>query len=253
MRVASLGSGSRGNATLVQQADTCVLVDCGFSRRETERRLAALGLDPAVLTAILVTHEHADHLGGVLPLARRYRLPVYMTAGTARAASTRRGDQLHIIGSGERIRVGGLQVEAVAVPHDAREPVQYIFDATGVRFGVLTDLGSITPHVVDRYRHCQGLLLEANHDRELLAAGPYPPSLKRRVGGNWGHLSNCQAARLLRCLAGEALHTLVVGHLSEQNNTPAHVRQAMTPVTAELDRTIFADQDAGFGWLTLSS
>ena len=238
MRVASLGSGSRGNATLVQGGGACVLVDCGFSLRETERRLAALDMDPGALTAILVTHEHSDHLGGVLPLARRYRLPVYMTAGTARAVRPGRQDPLHIIGSGERIAIGGLDVEAVAVP--------------GVSFGMLTDLGSITPHVVDRYRHCQGLLLEANHDRGLLAAGPYPPGLKRRVGGDWGHLSNCQAAGFLRCLAGGALRTLAVGHLSQQNNTPAHVREALAPVTGGLEQTLYADQDAGFGWLTLS-
>lgn len=252
MRVASLGSGSRGNATLVQGGGASVLVDCGFSLRETERRLAALDMAPGALTAILVTHEHSDHLGGVLPLARRYRLPVYMTAGTARAVRPGRQDPLHIIGSGERIAIGGLDVEAVAVPHDAREPVQYVFAAAGVSFGMLTDLGSITPHVVDRYRHCQGLLLEANHDRGLLAAGPYPPGLKRRVGGDWGHLSNCQAAGFLRCLAGGALRTLAVGHLSQQNNTPAHVREALAPVTGGLEQTLYADQDAGFGWLTLS-
>jgi len=252
VRVASLGSGSRGNATLVQGDEACVLVDCGFSIRETERRLAVLDMDPGALTAVLVTHEHSDHLGGVLPLARRYRLPVYMTAGTARAAQLRHQDPLHIIGSGERIVIGGLDVEAVAVPHDAREPVQYIFATAGVSFGMLTDLGSITPHVIDRYRRCQGLLLEANHDRGLLAAGPYPPGLKRRVGGGWGHLSNCQAAEFLRRLAGGALRTLAVGHLSHQNNTPAHVREALAPVTGGLEQTLYADQDVGFGWLTLS-
>ncbi|MFZ5654821.1 MAG: MBL fold metallo-hydrolase [Pseudomonadota bacterium] len=252
MRVASLGSGSRGNATLIQTADACVLVDCGFPVRETERRLAGRGVDPAALTALLVTHEHSDHLSGVLPLARRYRVPVYMTAGTARAARPRAGDPVELLGAGDRMSLCGLAIEAVEVPHDAREPVQYIFAAGGIRFGVLTDLGSVTPHVIDRYRHCDALLLEANHDRDLLATGVYPPALKRRVGGDWGHLSNCQAAQLLQRLAGGALRQLVIGHVSRQNNSPDHVRAALGPVTGSIERTLYADQDNGFGWLSLS-
>ncbi len=252
MRIASLGSGSRGNGTLVEGADGCVLVDCGFSLRETERRLAALGTEPGAIAAILVTHEHSDHLSGVLPLARRHRIPVYMTAGTARAVELRNTDRVQLIGSGERLPVAGFEGEAVAVPHDAREPVQYIVSAGGLSFGVLTDLGDVTPHVVERYQRCDGLLIEANHDRELLAAGPYPPGLKRRVGGAWGHLSNCQTARLLGSLAQGALRTLVVGHISQQNNSPELVRAALAAPTEQFENTCYADQDSGFGWLSLS-
>lgn len=252
MRVASLGSGSGGNATLIETAEACVLVDCGFSLRETERRLAGRGVDPAALTAVVVTHEHGDHLSGVLPLARRYRVPVYMTAGTARAARPRADDPIRLLGAGARVNLSGLEIEAVEVPHDAREPVQYIFAAGGIRFGVLTDLGCVTPHVIDRYRHCDALLLEANHDRELLATGDYPAALKRRVGGDWGHLSNCQAAQLLQHLAGGALRLLVIGHISRQNNSPEHVRAALRPVIGPIDHTLYADQDDGFGWLSVS-
>ena len=252
MRIASLGSGSRGNGTLVEGPDGCVLVDCGFSVRETERRLRALGLSPDDLTAILVTHEHDDHLSGVMPLARRHRLPVFMTAGTARAAQPGASDDVRLLGSGERRMIAGMNVEAVAVPHDAREPVQYIFAAAGRHFGVLTDLGSVTPHVVERYRRCHGLLIEANHDRSLLATGPYPPSLKRRVGGAWGHLSNCQTAQLLQMLGDGPLRTLVVGHVSQQNNSLAHVQEALAPATERVEQVYYADQHTGLGWLSLN-
>ncbi len=251
MRFASLGSGSRGNAALVEAGGTCVMVDCGFSMREACRRLAVLGRVPADLTAILVTHEHGDHVDGVLPLARRFGIPVWMTAGTARAVGVGSDDPVRVIASGARMELAGIEVEAVAVPHDAREPVQYIFTVANLKLGILTDLGSVTPHVVERYRRCRGLLLEANHDFALLADGPYPDALKRRVGGDWGHLSNAQAAQLLQRLGGDVLRTLVVGHISRQNNSPELVQQALAPVTGHLDQVLYASQDEGFGWQEL--
>lgn len=250
MRFASLGSGSRGNAALVEANGACVLVDCGFSLRDVCRRLAELERTPADLAAILVTHEHSDHISGVLPLARRYRIPVLMTAGTARAAGVG-SDEVRTIASGAQIDIAGFAVEAVAVPHDAREPVQYIFSVAELKLGILTDLGSVTAHVVDRYRHCRGLLLEANHDAALLAAGPYPDSLKRRVGGDWGHLSNAQTAELLRRLGDAQLRTLVVGHISQKNNNAELVQEALVPVTGHLDRVLYASQDQGLGWQEL--
>lgn len=251
MRFASLGSGSRGNAALVEAGGTCVMVDCGFSMREACRRLAVLGRVPADLTAILVTHEHGDHVDGVLPLARRFGIPVWMTAGTARAVGVGSDDPVRVIASGAQVELAGIEVEAVAVPHDAREPVQYIFTVANLKLGILTDLGSVTPHVVERYRRCRGLLLEANHDFALLADGPYPGTLKRRVGGDWGHLSNAQAAQLLQRLGGDVLRTLVVGHISQQNNSPELVQQALASVTGHLDQVLYASQDEGFGWQEL--
>lgn len=251
MRFASLGSGSRGNAALVEAGGACVMVDCGFSIRETCRRLAVLGRVPADLTAILVTHEHGDHVDGVLPLARRFGIPVWMTAGTARAVGVGADDPVRVIASGAQVELAGIGVEAVAVPHDAREPIQYIFTVANLKLGILTDLGSVTPHVVERYRHCRGLLLEANHDHALLAEGPYPDTLKRRVGGDWGHLSNAQAVQLLQRLGGDALRTLVVGHISRQNNSQELVQEALAPVTGHLDQVLYASQDEGFGWQEL--
>lgn len=251
MRFASLGSGSKGNATLVEWRDTCVLVDCGFSIRETELRLARLNRHPEQLTAILVTHEHGDHLRGVMPLARRYNIPVMMTAGTAQAAGDATRVRITPIADMQEVRVGELRVEPVAVPHDAREPVQFVFRSPDNCLGILTDLGSISAHVVDRYRDCDGLLLEANHDTEMLANGPYPYPLKRRVGGDWGHLNNGQSAALLGAINTGRLRTLVLGHISRQNNHPDRVRDQVGELAAVVPSVVYACQDAGFPWQVL--
>lgn len=248
IRLASLGSGSKGNGTLVESGDTCVLVDCGFSVRDTERRLARLGRTGNDLAAILVTHEHSDHGRGVLPLARKYRIPVILTAGTARALNSDGAAEVRIIDTRNAFAVGGLAVTPVAVPHDAREPVQFVFARGGRRVGVLTDLGCITPHVVASFSGCDGLLLEANHDPEMLARGPYPPALKRRVGGDWGHLSNRQCAELLARIERRCLQLVVLGHISQHNNTVALVEEAVSPYREELHDVHYACQSEGFDW-----
>ncbi len=249
MRFASLGSGSRGNATLVAWPGGSLLIDCGFSVRETEARLARLGHAPQELCAILVTHEHSDHIKGVAALARRYGLPVYMTPGTL--ASRNLGDlpQLHLIQHCAAFDLHGLSIQPVAVPHDAREPVQYLLGYGGRRLGVLTDLGSITPHVEAAYQDCDALILEANHDTGMLASGPYPYSLKQRVGGPWGHLSNQQAAGLLQRLDRARLQHLVVAHISQQNNSPAIVQAALAPAVTGIAQVRYACQEQGFEWL----
>lgn len=251
MRFASLGSGSKGNATLVEWRDTCLLVDCGFSIKETELRLARLERRPEQLTAILVTHEHGDHMRGVMPLARRYNIPVMMTAGTAKAAGHEARTGITLVADMQELSIGQLRVEPVAVPHDAREPVQFVFRSPENCLGVLTDLGSISPHVVDRYRECDGLLLEANHDTGMLANGPYPYPLKRRVGGDWGHLNNTQSADLLGAINARRLQTLVLGHISRKNNHPDRVRAAVGALTAHVPTVLYACQDAGFPWQVL--
>lgn len=249
LRFASLGSGSKGNGTLVEGGDTCLLIDCGFSLRDTERRLARLGRAPGDLSAILVTHEHVDHVRGVFSLARKYHLPVRMTPGTALASQPPQALSPTLIDVHHDFTVGALAVTPVAVPHDAREPVQFLLRHRGRTLGVLTDLGCITPHVAECYRRCDALLLEANHDPELLAGGTYPAFLKRRVGGDWGHLSNGQAAALLARIETGAMQSLVMAHISEQNNSPELVAEAIAPCTTGVGHVLHARQDAGFDWL----
>ncbi len=252
MRLASLGSGSRGNATLVEWSDGALLLDCGFSMKEAIARLSRLGRNPEDLQAIVVTHEHGDHIKGVAALARRFNLPVYMTPGTFHSRDWGDMPRLNLIHDQEIFAIGDLRVEPVAVPHDAREPVQYIFRHRHYRLGVLTDLGSISPHVENCYQNCDALVLEANHDSLMLAGGPYPPSLKQRVGGQWGHLSNTQAAGFLTRLDTARLRHLAIAHISQQNNTPALARQAISPVSGGVGNVVYACQDEGFGWLSLA-
>lgn len=253
MRFASLGSGSRGNATVVEAGQTRLLVDCGYPLRELERRLDALGLCAEALTAIVVTHEHADHVRGVGPLARRHRVPVWSSAGTARAAALGELPAVRIFSShAGAFVIGEVEIAPYAVPHDAREPCQFVFAAQGRRLGVLTDAGRVTPHIVASLSGVDALLLECNHDPEMLAHGPYPPPLRARVGGPLGHLSNTQAARLLERLDHGRLSHLVAGHLSEKNNHPELAAQALLAVAPQLGpRLSILRQDSVSGWLVL--
>ncbi len=249
LRFASLGSGSRGNATLVESGGTCVMVDCGFSCAETTRRLARLGKTPGDIDAILVTHEHSDHIGGVAGFARRHKTPVWMTAGTSVMHNATDLPSLDWFDGHTPFTIGALQVTPFPVPHDAREPCQFVFSDGAVRLGVLTDTGSITAHIQQQLSGCEALLLECNHDVAMLAAGTYPPSLKQRVGGRLGHLSNAQAAALLTALDTTALTHLVAAHLSDKNNRPELARAALAEVLGcEQDWIGIADQAEGFAW-----
>jgi phosphoribosyl 1,2-cyclic phosphodiesterase len=252
MRFASLGSGSRGNGTLVQAGDTLLLIDCGFTLRETEQRLARLGVSPTQLRAVLVTHEHGDHCNGVRVLANRYRLPVYMTAGTSRARTLQDVEQRVTIDSHSVFAIDDVMIQPVAVPHDAAEPVQYVINWSGKRLGVLTDLGAITPFVREHYSRCDALLLESNHCVDMLARGSYPPSLKLRVGGRFGHLSNAQTAALLEEIEIEKLQHLVIAHLSEKNNTLERVQASLAEALQRVRNVLYACQEEGFDWLTIN-
>lgn len=220
IRFAMLGSGSKGNATLIEHGATRVLVDCGFQLRETEARLLRLGVEPQSLAAILVTHEHSDHLGGVGRLARKHRVPVYMTYGTHRAWKDPEVPHLIRFSPHQRFEIGGLAIEPYPVPHDAGEPCQYVLRAAGLKIGILSDAGHISSHMRETLADCDALMLECNHDPQLLRDGPYHDSLKRRVGGDRGHLSNGQAAGLLDGYALARLQHLILTHLSETNNRP---------------------------------
>ena len=251
MQFASLGSGSKGNSTLVRAGHTLVMIDCGFSLRETTRRLERLGILPEQLDAILVTHEHSDHSSGVAILSRKHEIPVYLTFGTSGSGRCDGSFELRCFNCEDSFDIGELNIKAVAVPHDAAEPCQYRLSWQGYTLGVLTDLGSVTPHVIENFRSCHSLLLEFNHDREMLLAGEYPPQLKRRVGGDWGHLNNEQAAALLGKIDRSFLRHLVVAHISEKNNSRVLAEAALLSVLESLDSVVFAEQASGFGWLDL--
>ena len=251
MRAASLGSGSRGNALVVEAAGVRVLVDCGFSHAETVRRLQTLGLSPADLDAVLVSHEHGDHCRGVRALVGRHGLPVWATAGTAGCLDLPPEAELHVLSPDVPFSIGSLRIHPYPVPHDAREPCQFVFEAAGLRLGVLTDAGHCTPHMGYCLQDLDGLVLECNHDPDMLACGPYPPALRRRVGGDYGHLSNAQAARLLAAVASSRLAWVVAAHLSEQNNTPEAARAALADVLPGSAELRLADQTTGFSWQEL--
>lgn len=247
----SLGSGSRGNCTLVRQGRTLLMVDCGFTLRETQRRLARVDLVPGDITAILVTHEHSDHAKGVESLARTFAIPVYMSHGTSVALKLPRMAHYNIIHGGAELQFGEIDVKAISVPHDSREALQFIFQAQQSRLGVLTDLGHLSNHVIEHYKTCHGLVLEFNHDTEMLRKGPYPYSLQKRVGGDWGHLNNEQAAALLSHIPYEQLQQVVVSHISEKNNCEERVMAVLQNALPDLAKVIVADQENGFPWLHL--
>lgn len=232
------------------------MLDCGMPMRDTERRLARLGLSPSDLSGIVVTHEHSDHIDGVLPLAQRWNLKVWMTYGSLRAVA---GDalpeaQVVVIDSHAPFAVGDIEVHPYPVPHDAREPVQYVFSDGACRLGVLTDAGMGTPHIVGMLSGCEGLVLECNHDAQMLAAGPYPGFLKERIGGPFGHLANHAAADILGALDRASLRHIVAAHLSEKNNRPELARAALAAVLNCVPDWIgVADQNEGFDWRSLAA
>jgi len=251
MRFASLGSGSEGNALLVQAGQTCVLMDCGFSLTDTSARLARLGLTAENLSGIVVTHEHGDHIAGVARLALKHSIPVWLTHGTRqmRRKALDGLSGLTEISPQLSFAIGELQIQPYAVPHDAAEPVQYVFSNGAKRLGVLTDTGCATPHIEATLSGCDALVLECNHDTTLLANGDYPWSLKQRVGGRYGHLNNAEAAALLARLDNRRLQHIVAAHLSHKNNTRELAVAALSAALGcDADWIAVATQQDGLGW-----
>jgi phosphoribosyl 1,2-cyclic phosphodiesterase len=221
LSVCILGSGSRGNAIYVSDGATSILIDAGFSAREIDRRMRHRGLDPAGLSAILLTHEHTDHVRGVERLVRRHRLPVYLTAGTRQeAASLHELPEIYSFACGSEFRINTLAIHPFSISHDARDPAGFTIGANGSRIGIATDLGCVTALVREHLRGCRMLIVEANHDVDMLRDGPYPWFLKQRIRSRTGHLSNQESCRLLDEILHSGLEQVVLAHLSETNNTP---------------------------------
>ncbi len=255
IRFRSLGSGSGGNATVVEASSgittTRLLVDAGFSVRELEARLARASLAVSDLDAIFVTHEHGDHIGCAVTLSARYQLPLWMSRGTWRAIGEPAPPPgLRFARDDEPVAVGDLELSPFTVAHDAAEPLQLRCSDGGAHVVVLTDLGSITTHMLERVAGCSALLLECNHDAALLAASRYPPSLKARIGGRLGHLSNATAAEILAHCLGPRLRHVVAAHLSRENNHPDIVRAALAATWSGDGReVVVAHPVRGFDWL----
>jgi phosphoribosyl 1,2-cyclic phosphodiesterase len=250
LRFASLGSGSRGNASLVEFGSTLLMIDCGLPRKTVEERLKALDRQPRDITAILVTHEHTDHAQGLATFVKRYNTPLWMTPGTASAIPGL--VRVNTLSPHRELTIGGINVQPYPVPHDAREPCQFTFGAGGRRFGMLTDAGHVTPHMYEQLTACDALALECNHDLDSLQRGSYPESLKARVASRFGHLNNGQTTELLSRLDSARVQWVMGLHLSERNNSPEHVRETLRPALEKARYPLhLATQDAPSAWFAL--
>ncbi len=253
MRFASIGSGSAGNCMVIEQKSTRVLLDCGFSTKEVITRLQKLDLSAEQITGILITHEHDDHAKGAFKLAAKYNIPVWLTHGTHRMIERylpERADiQWNLIDSHNCFDIQDLQITPYPVPHDAREPTQFTFTDGQYKLGVLTDAGSSTVYIEQVLSACDALVLECNHDLNLLETGPYAWSLKKRVSSRLGHLDNTSAANLLARLDNSKLKHIIAAHLSAKNNTPDLASFALSQaLNCAIDWIGIAQQDTGFEW-----
>jgi len=261
LRFKNLGSGSTGNATLVQASGirtARLLVDCGLGLKQLALRLAeAVPSEAAPVDAIFITHEHSDHIGCTRQFAQRHRIPVWMSRGTYEALGSPDFDGLlNIAADGQAIDLGELQFTPFTVPHDAREPLQLSCTDGNAKLGVLTDLGHATAHVLTHLAGCHALLLECNHDTDLLAQSSYPAFLKKRVGGHYGHLSNAAAAAVSEAIAHAGLKHVVAAHLSAQNNSPSLALQALLSNAARLwggPELSVAHPTEGTHWIQVSA
>jgi len=252
LRFASLASGSQGNCLVAEAGGTRLLVDCGLNLRDTERRLAKLNLMPSEIDGILLTHEHGDHACGVFDFAAAHDTTVYLTHGTLGALGAE-GKVIEgvktVILEKKSLTIDGMEVIPFTVPHDAREPVQFVLSDGAARLGVLTDIGSPTAHVEQTLSGCDALVLECNYDVEMLWGGAYPRWLKERIAGPLGHLDNRQSEQLLGALDCSRLKHVIGAHLSQQNNRPELARAALARAMGCEESWIgLATQEDGFGW-----
>jgi phosphoribosyl 1,2-cyclic phosphodiesterase len=256
LRFASLASGSSGNCLVAEAAGTVVLVDCGLALTETERRLARFGLEPSRVSAILITHEHGDHAGGAFEFAAAHRVSVYLTHGTLAALKAEGkvldGVPLLLVNGRQSFFVDGIQLLPFTVPHDAREPVQYVLSDGAARLGVITDVGISTAYVEKMLSGLDALVLECNYDYDMLWNGGYPRWLKERIAGPFGHLDNLESERLLGAIDRSRLKHVIGAHLSQQNNRPGLARAALArALGCEESWVSLATQDEGFDWRSI--
>jgi phosphoribosyl 1,2-cyclic phosphodiesterase len=252
MKFAVLGSGSSGNAAVVRAGDTCVLLDNGFTIKETVRRLGIIGLQPSDISAIVVTHEHGDHLKGVGPFSRKFNTPVWMTHGTFAASRDKKISNLHFFHAHQSFTLGDLLLEPFPTPHDAAESCQFVFSWNKRRLATLTDLGCTTDYIRQRLSGLHGLLLECNYDEHMLRNGPYGEYLQARIRGDYGHLDNVQAARFLQSIDTPDLQTLLLGHISEKNNSPEKVMSTLEQwVPGALDKASIVAQGQPSDWFLI--
>lgn len=255
LRFCNLGSGSSGNATVVEGRQggriRRLLIDCGFGLRQLQQRLARAGLDCNDIDAVFITHEHSDHIGSAVLFAQRYRVPLWMSGGThASIGSPTVDGLLRLVRDGDHIDLGNFEALAFTVPHDAREPLQLRCSDGARHLGIATDLGHATPYVLAQLAQCDALLLEANHDPELLARSAYPAFLQRRIAGTHGHLPNQTTVEILNAVKHPRLTQVVAAHLSERNNHPDIVRPLLSEALGwPMDQLVIADPKSGTPWL----
>jgi len=260
LRFKSLGSGSSGNATLIEASQggetTRVLIDCGLSMSELRQQLAPMDLDLEDVQALFVTHEHSDHVGQAKQFGLKTGRPIFASQGTHLAIQIHswglREEQIQCASDSALIQIGSLCLHPFTVPHDAREPLQLCLSDGEVKLGLVTDLGHVSSHVVRSLQNCHALILECNHDEQLLRLSKYPSFLKARISGPLGHLSNKDSAKLLQAVLNEKLKTVVAAHLSEKNNTPELATQALLDVIAPSGpQLIVADPESGTDWIAV--
>jgi len=273
IRMTVLASGSRGNSAVLSSSDTSILIDAGLSCKETLKRMHTAGEDPLALKGVVITHEHQDHVNGLAVLARKLRIPIYMTEPTHhawkrwyRSNAPRKSDgskadahieQLELFNAGEAFQIGDIGVTPFTIPHDAADPVGFVFNVEGIRIGFVTDLGYMPTSVRTHLRGCDGLVIESNHDLEMLRVGPYPWAVKQRVMSRTGHLSNEELAKFLATDYDGGAAFIVLAHLSENNNLPevalACAENALNPRRSLLHANLvrLAAQDAPIESITL--
>ncbi len=255
VRMTVLASGSRGNSAVVANSSTRILVDAGLSCKETLKRMAIAGEDPAQISAILITHEHSDHVSGLAVLARRLKVPVYMTGATHQAwkrwsrkvqfketPEKAKLERLEHFEAGRSFHIGSIAVQPFTISHDAVDPCGFVFTIEGVRVGFVTDIGQMTRNVADRLKACDGLLIESNHDTEMLRNGPYPWSVKQRVMSRVGHLSNESLAKFFEDDYDGGAAFIILAHLSENNNNPEIARRCADAVLDKRRNLLHANQ-----------